>query len=227
MHIFSQTSSSTGALCRTGTSLSRLFLLTLASGKRRSELHALTPRVQWTQGTNKGIVLCPSAKFIRKAHLSASDGWGVLRPFFIPALDEVAGSDGTPLCPVRCLKYYLKRTEGFRSTDQQKLIISYRHGRVKDISRLTISSYIKDAILLAYSDTKQKYIKELPVVKAHSVRHVAMSLNTFKYYNMDDVLRAGAWTTPNVFLSHYVQEFSMDSLSKLSLLNFVMAGSKF
>ena len=39
--------------------LKTVFLLALASGKRRSELHALTPRVQWTQGTNKGMELCP------------------------------------------------------------------------------------------------------------------------------------------------------------------------
>ena len=218
-----------GALSDRDLTLKTIFLLALASGKRRSELHALTPRVQWSHGANKGMELCPSAKFISKTHLSASDGLGVLKPFFIPALDEVAGPDGTErlLCPVRCLKYYLKRTEEFRSAEQQRLFISYRRGMVKDISRPTISSYIKDAILLAYSDTKEKDIKALPLVKAHSVRHVAMSLNALKFYNMDDILRAGAWTTPNVFLSHYVQDFSVDSMSKLSHLNFVVAGSKF
>ena len=44
-----------GTLSDRDLTLKTVFLLALASGKRRSELHALTPRVQWSQGANNGM----------------------------------------------------------------------------------------------------------------------------------------------------------------------------
>ena len=65
-------------------------------------------------------------------------------------------------------------------------------------------------------------------IKAHSVRHVATSLRALKAVSLSDILRARAWSTPNVFISFYVQDFSVDSLTELSHLGgFVTAGSKF
>ena len=98
---------------------------------------------------------------------------------------------------------------------------------VKDISKQSISGNIKEAILLAYQESDNSITDSLSLIKAHSIRHVATSLNALRFYSRDDVLKAGAWTSPNVFLSHYVQDFSVVALTSLSRLDFVVAGSKF
>ena len=90
---------------------------------------------------------------------------------------------------------------------------------MKDISRQTISCYIKKVVVF-YSDPSQEDTKSSVYVKPHSVRHVATSLSALRSFSLDDVLKAGA---PNVFLKHYVQNFSTDALSKLSRLGGLVA----
>ena len=79
---------------------------------------------------------------------------------------------------------------------------------------------------MAYSNASQPNIPSPIHVKPHSVRHVATSLSALRNFSLDDVLNAGAWSSPNVFIKHYVQNFSTDAMSKLSHLGgFVAAGA--
>ena len=97
--------------------------------------------------------------YISKTQL-ASD-IGKLRPFTISSLDELAvpeGKDDKLLCPVRALRYYLQRSNEYRSEEQQKLFISHRRGMSKDIRPMTISAYIREAIVLAYASAPGKAI---------------------------------------------------------------------
>ena len=120
--------------------------------------------------------------------------------------------------PVRTLEAYLKRSDQYRSPEQKRLFISYRRGTVTDISKQTISCYIKESVVLAYSDQSQKDTKSSVHVKPHSVRHIATSVSALRNFSLDNVSKAGVWASPNVFLKHYVQKFSTDALSKLSRL---------
>lgn len=62
-------------------------------------------------------------------------------------------------------------------------------------------------------------------VRPHSVRHIATSLNALRSCSLEELLKAGAWVSPNTFLAHYVQSFSSDKLSKLADLGgFIAAG---
>ena len=89
-----------------------VFLLTLASGKRRSEIHAwtyssLSYKENWSQ-----VTLAPSTTFLAKNQL-ALDGPAAIKPVVIPALKPHLDSTLTKdrsLCSVRALKYYLDRT---------------------------------------------------------------------------------------------------------------------
>ena len=92
--------------------LKTLFLVALASGKRRSELHVLSADVRWLKGGVRTAELVPLSDFISKTHLSSA-GLGALRPIQIRALDDVAGPEGIGeklLCPVRSLRFYLDRS---------------------------------------------------------------------------------------------------------------------
>ena len=132
--------------------LKTLFLVALATGKRRSELHALSAEVKWIKGGLRTAELMPVADFVSKTHM-ATAGLGALKPIVLGSLDDMAGPEGKEeklLCPVRTLAYYLERSKEYRSECQKRLFISYRRGMSKDISKQTISAYLKEAILMAY-----------------------------------------------------------------------------
>ena len=152
-----------------------VFLMALASGKRRGEVHSWTysslrHKPQW-----KEVTISPSPAFLAKNQL-ASDGPDLLKPVVIPALKPFLSSDLTEdmtLCPVRALRYYLDRTNDLRR-GKNLLFISFKEGFDKDIMRSTISSWIKQTVLLAYqssnSDSQDLH------VKAHNVRFMSASL---------------------------------------------------
>ena len=98
-----------------------VFLLALATGKRRGELHALQHGVPWIKGNYRQVELIPSPNFISKTQLAADVG--ALRPFTVSSLDELAGPEGKEdklLCPLRTLCFYLKRSDEYRSESQKK-----------------------------------------------------------------------------------------------------------
>ena len=92
--------------------LKSAFLLALASGKRRSEIHAWVANKVSNLGQWEKVALFPSSDFIAKNQL-AREGSQSVSPVTIPALtikvDRQFKEDRT-LCPVRALRYYLDRT---------------------------------------------------------------------------------------------------------------------
>ena len=81
-------------------------------------------------------------------------------------------------------------------------------------------------MVLAYSNASLQDTTSPVHIIPHSVRHVATSLSALRNPSLDDVLKAGAWASPNVFIKHYVQSFSTDTMSRLSRLGgFVAAGT--
>lgn len=207
--------------------LKTVFLTALASGKRCSELHALTRNTKSVHGENKGIILSPDVAFVSKTQVKTSN-LGALKPVFIPSLDNILGTSDMRekiLCPVRSLKYYLQRVDQFRSPMQKKLFISWVKGKTEDIKKITFAHYIKQAIVLAYQEASPQLLEDLKIT-AHSVRHISTSLCALKNFSLEEVVAAGSWTSPNVFISHYLQNFTTDTLSGLhSVGAFVAAGT--
>ena len=104
------------------------------------------------------VEISPVPEFLSKTHIK-TNGLTALRPLTISSLDEVVDSEDNEerlLWPVRTLEAYLKRSDQYRSPEQKCLFISYRRGTVTDISKQTISCYIKESVVLAYSDPSQK-----------------------------------------------------------------------
>ena len=89
-----------------------VFLMALASGKRRGEVHAWTFSSLRHKPHWKEVTISPSPAFLAKNQL-ASDCPDSLKPVVIPALKPFLSSDLTEditLSPVRALRYYLDRT---------------------------------------------------------------------------------------------------------------------
>ena len=196
-----------------------MFLIALASGKRRSELHAFSRAdVTFDEGDTPGMT------FISKTHMKTR-GIGALKPVFIPSLPAQAADiqDDELVCPVRCMKQYLLVSDAFRSPSQERLFIPWTPGIVKDLKPQTISSYLKQAVVLAYQAVQPAMLDSFQI-RPHSVRHVATSLAALKHYNLDDVLLAGSWVSNNAFISNYLQDYSVNTITGLKELGGFIAG---
>ena len=85
------------------------FLLALASGKRRSEIHAWVANKISNLGQWETVALFPSSDFIAKNQL-AREGSQSVSPVTIPDLTTIVDrkfKEDRTLCPVRALRFYL------------------------------------------------------------------------------------------------------------------------
>ena len=155
--------------------LKTAFLLALASGKRRSEIHAWVANKVSNLGQWEKVALFSSSDFIAKNQL-AREGSQSVSPVTIPALTTIVDrqfKDDRNLCPVRALRYYLDRTKDLRGS-HSLLFISFKKGHTSDIRPATLSSWLKQTILLCYKQADQQAL-DLVQVKAHDIRAFAAS----------------------------------------------------
>ena len=129
--------------------LKTAFLLALASGKCRSEIHAWVANKVSNLGQWEKVALFPSSDFIAKNQL-AREGSQSVSPLTIPALTTIVDrqfEEDRTLCSVRALRYYLDRTKDLRGS-RSLLFISFKKGHTSDIRPATLSCWLKQTILL-------------------------------------------------------------------------------
>ena len=183
-----------------------VFLLALASGKRRSEIHAWLNKNIRHQADWSKVSLYPSPSFLAKNHL-AKEGPECVAPVVIPALaptlDKSLKEDRS-LCPVRALRYYLDKTQDLRM-GKELVFVSFKQGFNKDISPATISSWIKQTVVLCYDLSDQDSFT-LHQVKAHDVRAFAASKAFQGGISLDQILAACHWKSHNTFTQFYLKD---------------------
>ena len=184
-----------------------VFLLALASGKRRSEIHGWTLDGLLCLGDWDQIQLSPSPSFIAKNQL-AKEGPQSISPVVVPALKCSQDSPDTDvlLCTVRALQCYLDRTNDSRG-GRQLLFISYKLGHSKDIQCSTISSWIKNTIKFCYTKVDNADM-DLVGVKAHDVRAFAASKAFYGGISMDQIIQACHWKSHNTFTRFYLRDLA-------------------
>ena len=183
-----------------------VFLLALGSGKRRSEIHTWQHKNIRHQSDWSKVSLFPSPSFLSK-NQRAKEGPECVAPVVIPALaptlDRSLKSDRT-LCPVRALRYYLDRTSDFRQ-GKELVFVSFKKGFDKDISPATISSWIKQTVILCYELSDQQ-AHTLHQVKAHDVRAFAASKAFQLGVSLEQILAACHWKSHNTFTQFYLKD---------------------
>ena len=183
-----------------------VFLLALGSGKRRSEIHAWQNKNIRHQSDWSKVSLYPSPTFLSKNQL-AKEGPHSVAPVVIPALaptlDRSLKSDRS-LCPVRALCYYLDRTSDLRQ-NKELVFVSFKKGFDKDISPATISSWIKQTVILCYELSDQE-AHTLHQVKAHDVRAFAASKAFQSGVSLEQILSACHWKSHNTFTQFYLKD---------------------
>ena len=124
-----------------------LFLVALASAKRVGELHALSYRVSHARDW-KEVSFSFVPGFVAKTQDQASFD-PRFESFTVPALLRASSSpNGRLLCPVRAVRRYLDRTTQHRPRCEQLFISTGRNK--KEVSKNTVSSWIRKVISLAY-----------------------------------------------------------------------------
>ena len=183
-----------------------VFLLALGSGKRRSEIHAWLHKNIRHQSDWSKVFLYPSPSFLSKNQL-AKEGPDSVAPVVIPALapslDRSLKGDRS-LCPVRALRYYLDRTADLRQ-NKELVFVSFKKGFDKDISPATISSWIKQTVVLCYELSDQEALTSHQV-KAHDVRAFAASKAFQSGISLDQILSACHWKSHNTFTQFYLKD---------------------
>ena len=145
----------------------------------------------------KGVFVPSNQVFFSKNQL-AKEGPESVAPVVIPALvpklDRSFKSDKSP-CPVRALHYKLDRTSDIRQ-NKDLIFVSCKKGFCKDISPATISSWIKQTVILCYelSDKEATTLHQ----GATRLQYVQNALARFvtgasKYTHITSTLRTLHW----------------------------------
>ena len=127
------------------------------------------------------------------------------------------------MCPTRAIKYYLARTDPIRSPEQKLLFVSYDSPQRcnKDIHPNTVSSWVRKLVLYCYEHAADEPAEKVKV-RAHDLRGMANSLAIKGCAQMEHILQAGTWASPNTFLRFYYKD-SMISTSGLHKIGPVVA----
>ena len=198
--------------------LKTAFLLALASVKRLSEIHAWVANKVSNLGQWEKVALFPSSDFIAKNQL-AREGSQSVSPVTIPALTIIVDrqfKEDRTLCPVRALRYYLDRTKDLRGS-RSLLFISFNKGHTSDIRPATLSSWLKQTILLCYKQADQQAL-DLVQVKVHDIQAFAASKAFYGGVSVDQIMQACYWKAHNTFTNFYLKDFTwLDNDSNMYL----------
>ena len=113
--------------------------------------------------------LFPSSDFIAKNQLAKESSQSA-SPVTILAITTIVDrpfKEDRALCPVQALRYYLDRTKDLRGS--QSLFISFKKAHTSDFRPTTLSSWLKQTILLCYRQADIQAL-DLVQVKVHDVR---------------------------------------------------------
>ena len=190
-----------------------VFLLALASGRRRSELHALSTEKGLLRLSKEEAVLRTRPGFLAKNQVLGS----VSSPISIKALDHIVGPEPEEryLCPVRALRWYLNRTKPTRQ-GRVRLFLPIPPATKLDCSAGDISKWIVGTVRWAYAEGSDTQ-KSLSRVTAHEVRALSASWALSAGVPVNDFLQAGTWRSANSFISFYLRDMAseLDGLKAL------------
>ena len=204
-----------------------VFLLAFASGRRASKIHSLDFKsIKWLKKDGQDfLTMSPLVGFMAKnqkatKYRSMDITIPSLKGYLGPDLQD---TDDVLLCPIRAIKYYLHRTKEMR-VGKRRLLVSYLPAKKGDICKITVSSWIRNTIKLAYEITTGD--DQLPQgTRPHQVRSAASSWALKGGVNLQQLLDACFWRSQDTFTSFYLKDCWSQSGDKYSLGPVVSAGA--
>lgn len=177
-----------------------LFLISLATAHRVSEMAALSSQVGWA--SDGSVTLSFAQGFLAK---NESYKHLINRTFKIPPLSSLTNDDNELLlCPVRALRHYLRLTKSNDRSD--RLFVSPRDFS-KSLSSNAISYFLRSTISKSFNSVTN-HSRGFARVNAHKIRAVATSLR-FKYnVNQVNIMKKAFWRSESVFCQRYLRNIS-------------------
>ena len=198
-----------------------VFLIALASAARVSELHALSTCNTCLRIEVSGIRLFPKLEFLAK-NQRANKAWS---SWFIPDFKKQSNkAKDLILCPCRCLKAYIERTESLRG-ERKELFITYQEGRNKPASKDTIARWIVSTIKEAYRSCGEEYSSK---PRAHDTRKMAVSRALFNGATIKEIMKAAHWSQENSFTKFYLKDVAKEegNFARASILGTMRKGGE-
>ncbi len=194
------------------------FLLLLASGARRGEIHALDASNCVYRNQEKSMFLQPVAGFIAK-NFNVMSGKCDFEGFIIKELEEESS-----LCPVRAIKWYLRRTKAIRGSIKHLFITNNRTGSIRAIHKNTLSGWIKRIIAQAYEVEESN---KGPLLKraTHEIRAQAASYSLYANVSLENIMRQCRWAHHTTFTKFYLREIAGQQGELLVLPPVMSAGT--
>ena len=199
-----------------------VFLLALATAKRRSEIHAIVMEGSGLSEGKSNFVLAFDRNFVPKTQQTSKLSE---RHVVVPALPYLDAEEQL-LCPVRALSIYLDRTAAVRALhNPKKIFVSYKSGfEGRDVTTHSISRWIQQAIRWSYlAAASQEELLRLHKVKAHDVRGIAASVAFERNVALSDIMAAACWRCHTTFTSFYLRDLSLQANDLFKLGPFVAA----
>ena len=188
-------------------SVKTALLLALATGKRVSDLQALSIQAGCLviSGDASKAVLRPNPSFVPKVVQSPFAARPVELAAFFPPPHASGEEERLPaLCPVCALAEYIRRTAGVRSTSQ--FLVCYGPGKVgSPLSKQRLSHWLCEGIVHAYEAAGRPTPGS---VRAHSTRGMAASAALFGGVPVADICAATPWATPSPFIHYFLLDMA-------------------
>jgi len=183
-----------------------VYLLLLATGTRRCEVHALLRKGMKHSKHWNSVSFKTDPKFVAKTQVRTR-GATVVPELEIQSLENFLGSDlyrySKTLRPVRCLKMYLIRTRTM-SLKESNLFISYQPGKMDDIGVNNITGWIRQLIKHCYTNCDDNLVKSVGT-STHAIRGIAATLAWRGRAVLEDVLSQCHWQSSNMFVEFYLK----------------------
>lgn len=198
-----------------------LFLLLLASGRRRGDVHAIDPkRITHRPGQ---IVLWPYPGYQPKRSRYSEAGTA-FQPIVIKWMTGITVEpEELTLCPARVLMCYDKAAAK-ALPDRKRFFVSLK-SPYKEVSANTLSAWFAKLIARAYSQATVEDCR-LQRVRLHETRALAATMaHTQSTYSLDALLGAASWAGESVFTSFYLRDLAGLRGARRLLIPFQAAGA--
>ena len=184
--------------------LKTAFMVSLASGRRCSEMHALSglpSDVAFEPDGSMSLRFLPD--FLAKYQLPGSPS-PIISIKSLASILAPDDEDRLP-CPVRALQAYRKRTESFCSK-RRRLLLSWNENYKDDIRPSTISRWLQEVISAAYARPRLELTVFSP--RPHEIRVWASSLAFASNVSLSSLMDAAYWRSPGTFIHFYLRDVS-------------------
>ena len=108
---------------------------------------------------------------------------------------------------------------------QSLLFISFKKGHTSDIRPTTLSSWLKQMILLCCKQADQQAL-DLFQIKAHDIRAFAASKAFYNGVSVDQIMQACHWKAHNTFTNVYLKDLTWSDNDNNMYLGSVVAAQQ-